>query len=69
VLSEAGVYVNDKIYGGVFEAIDTIDAGLQRAGQKPLIEQFDERGFIYLGDGGVDESRITKVEKGKGGLM
>ena len=71
MLMFAGVSVNNKIYGGIAEALDTMDAALKAVGQPSLVEQYDEfmnDGFYQIGDGGVDESRIKIVEKGKGGL-
>ena len=71
VLLSAGVSVNNKIYGGIAEALDTMDAALQAAGQPSLEEQYDEfmsDGYYRIGDGGVGKNRIDIVEKGKGGL-
>lgn len=59
ILRDNHILLNTKIYGGILSAIDTIDAALQMAGMEPLIDQFDSR--MYLGSGGVDESRIDKV--------
>jgi len=33
VLRVAGIAVNNKIYGGIAEALDTMDEALQKAGQ------------------------------------
>lgn len=63
--AENGIYLNNKIYGGVFEAIDTFDEAIQRMGEEPLIKQF----YFYFGRRGVAENRIEKVGRGRGGIM
>ncbi len=64
------VILNNKIYGGVFEAIDTLDSALEQDGQKTLLEMWNEWGerVLFFGEGGVDKSRIDIVAKGKGGI-
>lgn len=64
------VMVNNKIYGGVIQAIEVIDEALQIDGQGSLIDEWEKHGVhvLNLGYGGVDKSRIDKVSKGKGGL-
>ena len=71
-LRKNGISVNNKIYGGLAQALDTMDEALQQAGYKPLVQEFDALFFVdafyRVGAGGVDESRIHKTTKGKGGL-
>lgn len=64
------VAVNNKIYGGVIEAIDVMDEALRRDGQPSLMDTWEEWGkdVLFLGKGGVDESRIDEVQSGRGGL-
>ena len=64
------IAVNNKIYGGVVEAIQTLNEALIRDGQDGLIDWWDEwvKDVLFLGDGGVAESRIDRVSKGKGGI-
>jgi len=66
VLRERGVLLNNKIYGSVEAALDTIDAALRLCGHKTLEENCWFSDDIY--SSGHDESRITKVSTGKGGL-
>jgi len=71
-LKANGISVNNKIYGGLAQALDTMDEALQQAGYKPLVQEFDALfsidAFYTVGAGGVDESRIDRTTKGKGGL-
>ena len=70
-LKKNGISVNNKIYGGLAQALDTMDEAMQQAGYKTLVQEFDELfadSFYNVGAGGVDESRIDKTTKGKGGL-
>jgi len=64
------VALNSKIYGGVFEAIQTLNEALIRDGQDGLLDWWDEmvKDVLFLGDGGVAESRIDRVSMGKGGI-
>jgi len=64
ILINAGVELNNKIYGGVLEAIDTFDAAVQSAGQPSLIEQYGD--WLFFGRRGVDASRIYR---GNGGIV
>lgn len=63
------VMMNSKIYGGVIEAIETIDEALKRDGQEDLLTRWNEWGkdVLFLGQGGVSESRINEA-KGRGGI-
>mgnify|MGYP003558735722 CR=1 FL=1 len=61
------VMLNNKIYGGIVQAVDTFDEALRIQGLPSLLEMFDED-VLFMGRGGVDESRIDKVESGKGGM-
>lgn len=60
------VCLNNKIYGGIAEAVETFDAAYQMDGNPPLVDEFDAFGLL-VGKGGVDHSRIDKCE-GKGGV-
>ena len=64
------VMLNSKIYGGVIEALDTVDEALRRDGKSSLLEMWDEYGkdVLFLGRGGIDESRIDIVKIWKGGI-
>ena len=64
---ESGIYLNNKIYGGIFEAIDTFDAAIQKMGQSPLIEQYGD--WLFFGRRGADNGRISEVGAGRGGIM
>jgi hypothetical protein len=71
ILKRAGVGLNNKIYGGVLEALDTIDEALRLSGYPSLLVGFpgwDYNSPLFLGDGGVEEGRIDIYEKGIGGL-
>ena len=66
--AESGNGVTDKIYGGILEALDTIDEALKMAGATyTLLELYDEQ-TQFLGNGGVGGSRLDKTSKGKGGI-
>ena len=69
-LMEAGISVNNKIYGGIAQALDVMDEALQRAGCSSLVEVFDmmESDGYVIGKGGIDESRIDKTNKNEGGM-
>jgi hypothetical protein len=71
ILKEAGVGLNNKIYGGVLEALDTIDEALRLAGKPSLLTGFcgwDSTSSLFLGNPGIGENRIDIYEKGTGGL-
>jgi len=71
LLKRAGVGLNCKIYGGVLEALDTIDEALRLAGKPSLLKGFPGWRYddeLFLGDPGIGESRIDIYEKGTGGL-
>jgi hypothetical protein len=61
-LKRGGVRINSKIYGGILQALDTIDEALEKAGQPPL-EEFYSKDIQFLGDPGIDRSRITQLGK------
>ena len=68
ILDDSGVMLNNKIYGGILEALDTIDEALKMAGVAyTLLELYDEQ-TQFLGNGGVDGSRLDKTSRGKGGI-
>ena len=67
ILKKSGIVVNNKIYGGFIEAIETIRHALFMADVDIDDWEFcDEWDFPPEG---VDDSRITLVEKGKGGIF
>jgi hypothetical protein len=68
VLRNAGISLNNKIYGGIFEALDTIDEALRMAGHDILLDYYDEDSMFLGNKIGPDMSRIDRKEKGKGGL-
>ncbi len=67
-LRAGGIYLNSKIYGGVLEALDTIDAALAKIDKPTLFELYNPE-IQFLGERGVGEGRIQKVKKGRGGVM
>jgi hypothetical protein len=69
ILKEAGVCLNSKIYGGILQALDTIDEALRLAGTNNLLNRYIEnKDRIFFGDPGIGISRIDIQEKGKGGI-
>lgn len=66
------IALNNKIYGGVLEAIDTFDAALVEDGQLSLIAQWELWGkdvMFYGNKIGADLSRIDRVKSGQGGIF
>jgi len=63
-LEEAGIAVNNKIYGGYIEAIETIWKALEMAGYM-LTEGFEA---YDLAPAGPAMDRISMVDKGQGGI-
>jgi hypothetical protein len=69
ILKEAGVCLNNKIYGGILQALDTIDEALRLAGSKNLLERYIEnKDRMFFGNPGIGVSRIDIQEKGQGGI-
>lgn len=66
ILEEAGITVNNKIYGGYIEAIETMREALQMAGYDIDEVAFDDFDFEPAS---FCESRIRKVKKGRGGIF
>ena len=66
-LKDHGVLLNNKIYGGVLEAIDTIDEAMKMCDTEGILDWYWEDA-LFLGNGGVDHSRIDSRDKGKGGI-
>ena len=64
VLVDAGISVNNKIYGGFTDALLVIDESLRLAMGKSLLDVW-EFGEYEIGSGVLDSSRI---KRGKGGL-
>jgi hypothetical protein len=64
------ILLDTKFYGGIKQAIETFNEALIMDVQPSLMEDWKElsEDILFLGEGGVDESRITKVEDGKGGI-
>jgi hypothetical protein len=67
VLRDGGISLNNKIYGGILESLDTIDEALKGCGKEPLEKWYDIN-IQFLGSPGTDISRIDKTERGEGGL-
>ena len=71
-LAEHGIMVNNKIYGGVKEAIEVINETWRMMYSESLVESFDGR-FDEEWDVNCcrDEpgNRITLTPKGRGGLL
>jgi hypothetical protein len=69
ILRRNHVSLNDKIYGGILEALATINWALLRAGERTLEEKFDDYhpDTLFLGKHGVDESRVD-IRENCGGL-
>lgn len=65
LLAVYNVSLNGKIYGGVAQALDCIDAALATCGQKSLLENYwyDDDDIL---SGGVDESRIDTTGRFRG---
>jgi len=68
MLVDNGISLNNKIYGGILEALDTIDECLKIDSADFNLEEFYNPDIQFLGEPGPDMSRIDMVEKGKGGL-
>jgi len=67
VVKKAGVSVNNKIYGGVLEALNVVDKALEYAGHPSLLDQWDED-YMFLGEDTFRENRLDRCAKGTGGL-
>lgn len=68
MMREKGILLNNKIYGGVVEALATIDHALELIGEPKLLERYDER-VQFLGDSDTPgRGRIDKVAPGRGGV-
>lgn len=67
LLTEGRVLLDNKIYGGILEALDTIDEALKLAGFSHTLESWYDEDTQFLGDGGVDNGRIDKCV-GTGGI-
>lgn len=70
-LSEHGIMVNNKIYGGVKEAIAVVDETWKMMYGETLVETFDYAYYARfdIDPANAEHGRITKVEPGHGGLM
>ena len=68
ILTKLGVQLNNKIYGGIEQALDTIDEALRLAGQ-PTLETVFNAYLMFDVKLGSDSSRIRKVEPWKGGIV
>lgn len=66
-LRPSGVQLDGKIYGGILEALDMIDVALAMSGAPVLLELYSDQNH-FLGEGGVDETRIERGEPGDGVL-
>lgn len=63
ILYDNDIALNGKIYGGILQALDTIDAALQMCGELTLLERYSES-VQFLGEPGVARSRIDKSKRG-----
>lgn len=72
ILYHAGVMLNNKVYGGVLEALACIDQALELAGHLKLLDVY-EQGIsdmiIYLGEYKPSDHNVYRVGKGMGGVM
>ncbi|MFH0938196.1 MAG: hypothetical protein V1899_02810 [Planctomycetota bacterium] len=70
ILRDGGVALNNKIYGGVLEALDTIDEALRRAKYvyPTLLQNYDED-ILFLGETGIGQNRIEVGSPGDGGIF
>jgi hypothetical protein len=74
ILKANNIMLNNKIYGGVIEALDTIDECLSMSKNhlswdKGKYNLFQRGEIQFLGDRfGPDKSRIDTTKDGKGGL-
>jgi len=61
-LLKFNITFNSKIYGGVLEALDTIDYTLRLMGEPSLLEQWVGYGYniMFLGEKGPDYSRVNR---------
>lgn len=69
-LRKNGILVNNKIYGGVIEAIDVVDKTMKEMYGYSLLEWYDdfineEWDMLYKWGG----KRIENTDKGSGGLV
>lgn len=72
ILQEAGVRINDKIYGGVLEALACIDQALELAGHPILLQVYEQAWkdlIIYWGEDKPSGHNVARVEKGCGGVL
>ena len=67
ILRSGRVGLNNKIYRGVLEALDTIDESLNKASFCFSLEEYYSEVEQFMGSGGVDYSRISANES-EGGL-
>jgi hypothetical protein len=70
-LRASDLMLNNKIYGGVLEALDTVDYALGLCGKPSLLELFPGFGHmdgLFLGVPGAAEDRVSLVAVGNGGL-
>lgn len=70
LLESHGIAVNNKIYGGVEEALDVVDRSLELVKAASLLTQFERMGEESVTARSVcAESRIHITKIGKGGLI
>jgi hypothetical protein len=75
LLKKNGISINNKIYGGVVEAVKVVDEALMMCGVKGgLMEIYDDEYFeneeysVFDCSVGNVKSRITKSKPGNGGI-
>ena len=72
ILKQAGISLNNKIYGGVLQALDTVDEALRLAGQPSLLAGFPGWEYnepFFFGEPGIGSGRITVEERGEGAYV
>jgi hypothetical protein len=71
ILKSAGIGLNNKIYGGVLQALDTVDEALALAGHHSRLRDAGTAGDTwgyFLGVPGADRGRINWGLPGRGGI-
>ena len=71
-LNKTGIILNNKIYGGVEDALNVIDACFKQNSDDTLLEFFEkyieEEACKQYYETAQEQNRIDLVEKGQGGL-
>lgn len=67
-LRKHGIYVNNKIYGGVLECLDVIDRALVLMKQDLLLQHFENNGLKVEGRSDYAQNRVELTNGSWGGL-